>query len=121
MARVVRETVVIAAAEVVDGAAVGVWADASAAMQRKTRDRFLMSSLDLGEIERFLIFNMVRDARWNEKAEKGCDFGNRFAVFRVTSRSPGERCDLLQIKIHEPGKLLRREVSERCGLPDVDA
>lgn len=33
--------------------------------------------LDLGEIERFLIFYMVRDAKLNAKDRKGRDFGNQ--------------------------------------------
>ena len=32
--------------------------------------------LDLGEIERFLIFYMLRDAKLNAKDRKGRDFGN---------------------------------------------
>jgi len=33
--------------------------------------------LDLGEIERFLIFYIVRDAKLNAKDRKGRDFGNQ--------------------------------------------
>jgi hypothetical protein len=76
MAFVVRETVAVADGnevelEVCDCAHVS---DATARI--KARDRFFTMFSNLGEIERFLIFSMVRDIAANEKNGKGGDFGN---------------------------------------------
>src|ERR1700746_2372646 len=61
-----------------DGELVCVCADINAAAARKpsNRKRFFTELLDLGEIERFLILYMVRDAKLNAKDRKGRDFGN---------------------------------------------
>jgi hypothetical protein len=48
-----------------------VCADASAAAKtRMAKDRFFTRVLDLGEIESFLIFYMVRDTAQNSKDRK---------------------------------------------------
>jgi hypothetical protein len=67
----VRDTVGAEAVAVVVDAGVEVCADASAAAKtRMARDRFFTRVLDLGEIESFLIFSMVRDIAQNAKDRK---------------------------------------------------
>jgi len=61
-----------------DGAGAAVCADKTAAVANrvKARNSFFTIVLDLGEIEIFLIFYMVRDWCRNAKDRKGGDFGN---------------------------------------------
>ena len=79
-ALVVATVVVVTVCVVVyDGDAVWVCADTNAAAARKmkARDRFFTRVLDLGEIERFLVFlSMVADKCLNAKDRKGWVFGN---------------------------------------------
>ena len=48
----------------------------AAVANSKARVRFFTVFSNLGEIEEFLIFYMVRDVCRNEKDGKGWDFGN---------------------------------------------
>ena len=56
--------------DVVVGAAVCADASAAAAKRAMARNTFFTRFLDLGEIERFLIFSMVRDIMTNAKDKK---------------------------------------------------
>ena len=81
MALVVRETVV-------DGVAGWDCAHANAAVNRvMARDSFFTRVLNLGEIERFLIFYMVLDSEGNENGREGWDFGNCGRESRSSFRS----------------------------------
>jgi hypothetical protein len=81
MALVVRDTVGALAdgGRLVDdaapaaGAPLGVCADAKAAAKMMAKDSFFTGGLDLGEIERFLIFYIVRDSLRKGNGQEGMD------------------------------------------------
>jgi len=95
----VRETVALAGAmaAVVDEV-VCVCPDMSAAAPKKakTRFNFFTVSLDLGEIEKFLIFYMVREKCLNSKDRKGGDFSNHSVFDRLPAWT---RCSAPFIRI----------------------